>query len=109
MSVLGVSAIGGRWPWPGGGVCAKAAAASHTNVGERVRFMASEATIPQDISAVRLTHAPTTDNRCESYEQMPAAPAVSGFSSWDCGTACIGCSTADKNPSRCHGLRNNAP
>src|ERR1039457_313863 len=45
MSVFGVSA----------GVCASAAVASSTKIGERVRFMASEATIPRDIRRLDLT------------------------------------------------------
>ena len=49
MSVFGVSAIGERWRWTGGGVWASAAVASSANIGEKVRFMASEATIPHDI------------------------------------------------------------
>src|ERR1017187_6464583 len=44
MSVFGVSA----------GVCASAAVASSTKIGERVRFMASEATIPRDIRRLNL-------------------------------------------------------
>src|ERR1022692_149314 len=44
MSVFGVSA----------GFCARAAAAISTTIGERVRFMASEATIPPDIRRLNL-------------------------------------------------------